>query len=45
MSPGKYGSLCEKLQAETQAMASAVLVVNGNAGSGFSVCYDIDELG
>lgn len=43
MSSGKYDALCDKVQAETQATISAVMVVGGNAGSGFSCSYGVSE--
>ena len=42
--PGKYDAICRALQADTEADAIALIIVNGIMGSGFSVGVNTDAM-
>lgn len=45
LGPGKYDAVCTKAREETQSVLSALIVIGGKHGSGFSVqCLDEDLL-
>jgi len=43
LGPGKYDDVCTRAMLETDAIASVLIVIEGNRGTGFSVNFRVPD--